>query len=645
MTPVERALRKLQPLMPRRVARWRHLLPVVDDETRSLLERHIQATALRTFGGLDRTLLLSLPPANRIQGQFHLGTIQYGRPRWPCGLRPEELLQNMAIFGRSGAGKTNVAFHVMVQLVRARVPFLFLDWKRTARHLLPHLPRQVQVYTPGASLSPFVFNPLIPPPGIERQVYLNHLVDVLAAAYTMGEGAKDVVQRALVQAYQQSGAPTLRSVLAILEGLEVTGRAHGWKATAMRALRSAALADGSSVATDQQALMAALLKQSTILELEGLSQSAKKFLVPLLLLWLYHVQLVSGQRERLGLVVFVEEAHHVFYHAQRSQETLMNMLLRQCREVGIAMIIIDQHPHLISPVVLGNTYTSVCLNQKDPQDIRKAAALSLMDDDQRSWLSRLPVGAGVVKLQDRWPRPFLVSFPLLRFQKGAVSDARLRAYLDNRPTLSAAIPPETSESGLDGRSRPVDAVLAEAHLRLVRDVLTHPDDGVDARYRRLGVSADKGNRLKNHLLLAGVLQDQAVKIGRTRRVMLRVSLSGRRQLGLTESAAGRGSLAHEYWKRVYAQRYRRKGFRVTLEAPRRGGGTVDVLARKRAESVAIEIETGKSDVVANVRKDLLAGFSRVRVVATNPPARRKVRRQLIAAGLLLPPRVETCDAR
>ncbi len=636
---LQRALDKLQPLVPKRVARWRQLLPVVDDETRSLLERQILTVAHRTFGNLDRALLLSLPPPKRIQGRFHLGTIVYGKPRWPCGLRSEELLQNLAIFGRSGAGKTNVAFHLMAQLARARVPFLFLDWKKTARHLLPHLPRRIQVYTPGSSLRPFIFNPLIPPPGTERQVYLNHLVDVLAAAYTMGEGAKDVLQRALITAYRQPTPPTLRGVLTILEGLEVKGRAHGWKATATRALRSAALTDSPAAATDQRTLVHALLQQSTILELEGLSQAAKAFLVPLLLLWIYHVQLIAGRREQLQLVVFVEEAHHVFYESQRHRETLMHTLLRQCREVGIAMVIIDQHPHLISPVVLGNTYTSICLNQKDPRDVNKAAALSLLDEDEKPWLSRLPVGQGVVKLQDRWPQPFLVSFPLLHFQKGAVSDAWLREYLDEKRSLSAPKPPQTLESDPEERSRAADTPLSEEALRFVEDVLCHPDDGVDKRYRRLGFSADKGNRLKQHLLLAGVLQDQEVPIGRTRRLLLRITVGARHRLGLTEDTAGRGSLAHEYWKRMFAERYRQRGYRVTLEAPRRSGGTVDVLARKRAESVAIEIETGNSNVVSNVRKDLLAGFGRVLVVATDRQAFRRVRRQLFEAGLLLPPRV------
>ena len=101
------------------------------------------------------------------------------------------------------------------------------------------------------------------------------------------------------------------------------------------------------------------------------------------------------------------------------------------------------------------------------------------------------------------------------------------------------------------------------------------------------------------------------------------------------------SLVHEYWKRYYARLFEESGYRVELEAPRqRGTGRVDVLATNASESVGIEVETGKSDVVWNVKQDLLAAFDRVIVVATDESALRKVEEQLAQAGLIIPTRVE-----
>ncbi|MBE3144679.1 MAG: hypothetical protein IMZ61_12280 [Planctomycetes bacterium] len=54
----------------------------------------------------------------------------------------------------------------------------------------------------------------------------------------------------------------------------------------------------------------------------------------------------------------------------------------------------------------------------------------------------------------------------------------------------------------------------------------------------------------------------------------------------------------------------------------------------------IEIETGKSDVVWNVRQDLLSNYDKVLVVATDEKAMKIVEEKLARVGLILPGRVE-----
>ena len=247
------------------------------------------------------------------------------------------------------------------------------------------------------------------------------------------------------------------------------------------------------------------------------------------------------------------------------------------------------------------------------------------------------MGQAIVKLQDRWRRPFLVEFPLIPVRKGVVTDGLLSRFVGGDMTLSGLKRVVGGESGGLGRFRVGDNVLYAEELRLVTDVLGHKDDGVDARYKRLGLSGDKGNRLKRTLMEKGVLEAQEVKVGRTRKVLLRTSDAARRMLGLEKRNLQYGSIAHEYWKRYYADIYRENGYRVELEAPRQGG-RVDVLARKGAERVAIEVETGKSDIVGNVRRCLGSKFSKVLVVATDEAAIAKVERALAEVGLLIPGR-------
>lgn len=633
--------RKLEPLMPKEVRHWLHVRETGDAELRGLIDRQIATNAHRVLGDFRNKILLSLPPARMAAGTFNLGTIVYDKFRHAFGISDHELLQNLAIFGRSGAGKTNLAFHLLLQLRAKGVPFLFLDWKRTARHLLSKIMGKVNVFTPGRSLSPFPFNPFIPPPGMEPNVYANHVIDVLSNAYSLGDGARSILERALGACYaKRLNAPKIDDVLHEVEQISAVDRARGWKLSAVRALESLAFSKlAASNSLSQQRLVQTLLHENTIIELDALAEGGKKFLIPLLCLWLYYVRLAARERERLRLAIFVEEAHHVLFGAQRSRESLMNMLLRQCREIGMAMIIVDQHPHLVSSAALGNTFTSICLNLKNPADINKAAAISMIQESEnKRYFSMLSVGQAIVKMQNRWRWPFLIQIPHVHVDKGSVSDSALLAYLRQNSTRSGRNPP------LVQRNERVQHIPHEVHplgeleLAFLKDVLEHPEDGVRTRYKRLGLSAGRGQRIKDHLLDQRWLEAETIPIGRTRKMMLRPTSQARKLLDVSSDERPHGSIAHEYWKQFYARKFSAEGYRVQLEAPR-DGGRVDVLALRNGERVAIEIETGKSDVIANVRNCLRSGFERVIVVATDDEALGKVERELATAGLIVPGRV------
>lgn len=637
---IEKLARKLEPLIPEQVAHWLYLRDIADSDIKELVDKEIVATAHERLGDVRKKIFLSLPPKGKANRSIHLGKIIYETDKWEFGISQAELLRNMGIFGMSGSGKTNVAFHILSQLVDKKIPFLFWDWKRTARHLIPIIRSRMNIYTPGRQLAPFPFNPFLVPPGLEPRVYINHIVDILADAYTLGDGCRSVLQKAIAACYESGNpAPTATQVLVELEKIPATERVKGWKISARRALESVEFSDIASVnRRTQEEFASTLLEENTIIELDSLAQGAKKFLIPSLCLWLYYVQLASSTREKLRLVIFMEEAHHILYRQERrAKETLMDMLLRQCREIGIGIIVIDQHPHLISSAALGNIYTTVCLNQRDPSDINKAAGLSLVDDSEKKYFSMLPVGQAIVKLQDRWRRPFLIYVPLVKVRKGLVTDDLLAKFLNGSLTISGL---RRSINRAFGRNPPDlthDKLLAEHDFEFLQDVMDYQDDGVRVRYKRLGLSVDKGNRLKNQLVGNGILEEQEVKSGRSRKLLLRITRQARSKLGLQDNL-GRGSIVHEYWKRFYASRFKEDGYQVDLEAPR-NRGRVDMLATKGSEHIAVEIETGKSDVVWNVKQDLLSRFNSVLVVATDERALDKVERQLANAGLVIPKRV------
>ena len=625
--------------MPHRVTQWIRAMELTEPDMKALIEKQIITTAYSHLGDFHSKILLSLPPEDKAKGMINLGTILYDKEKYPFGISSTELMQNMAILGRSGAGKTNVTFHILAQLIDRNIPFVFLDWKRTVRHLIPNFEDKLNIYTPGRALSPFPFNPFVVPPGIESNVYVNQVVDAMSQAFTLGDGSRSLLRKAIAALYAQGNlCPTVKDIIGQLDKVPHTGRMGAWKVTAMRALESLEFSDISSKdRISQEQLTRKLLHGNTVIELDALGQESKRFLIPLLCLWLYYVRLKSPDREKLSLVIFLEEAHHVLHkRSQTANETVLEMLFRQCRELGIGIVVIDQHPHLLSPAALGNTYTTICLNQKDPSDINKAAAVSLLDADEKNYFSMLPVGQAIIKLQDRWMRPFLVKFPLMDIKKGSITDdilARYSALKKAKTTHSGRKTSALAPFHQVPRIPLYDIALQGPAFALIEDVLNHPNDGVKTRYHRLGQSIGTANRLKQQLINQHWLEEQTVDLGQTRKVILRLTQQSKAALKLDISDPQHGSIVHEYWKRFYAQRYREQGYDIQFEVPRRSG-RIDVVAKKDSEKIAIEIETGKSNYMRNIRQDLAAKYDKIVVVATDKKAFEKVQKDLAQVGLL-----------
>jgi len=80
------------------------------------------------------------------------------------------------------------------------------------------------------------------------------------------------------------------------------------------------------------------------------------------------------------------------------------------------------------------------------------------------------------------------------------------------------------------------------------------------------------------------------------------------------------SLEHRYWVKQTAKYFEKRGYDVKHEHPVKGNGAIDILATRGSRRVAVEVETGKSNIKANLDKIKDAGFDRIVFVATSPTA-------------------------
>ncbi|MBI4446206.1 MAG: hypothetical protein HY645_09895 [Acidobacteria bacterium] len=280
---------------------------------------------------------------------------------------------------------------------------------------------------------------------------------------------------------------------------------------------------------------------------------------------------------------------------------------------------LDQHPSLISVPSLGNSYTTIAMNTKHGIDVGAMGRAMGLSETEKSWLGRLPIGEGIVKLQGRWTRPFHVRFPHFPVSKGEVSDERISEEFLRDSALSGEYPrPLASE-----RQIPVLPLPDEISIKVVdgvetaflRDVMEFPTSGINERVRRLNISVRKAYSLLSSLSLKNLIGSSLVSTPKGKKMVLRITAAGKQSLGDsgdTTDVTSNESVEHWYWKRTVYEELRRQGIEVEIEKD--GADLVAAVAGKR---IAVEIETGKSDWNANVTRNLQNGVDLILIVWTN----------------------------
>ena len=102
---------------------------------------------------------------------------------------------------------------------------------------------------------------------------------------------------------------------------------------------------------------------------------------------------------------------------------------------------------------------------------------------------------------------------------------------------------------------------------------------------------------------------------------------GQEVLGVSiDTSQRRGGPEHRYWVRALAEQLEAEGYEVAEEVPIGAGKTVDLVVSCKGRRIAYEVETGTSDVSANIRKCQDAGFDEIVVAFTSDKARERFAR-------------------
>ena len=506
---VRELCRNLKPIIGAQADRAWLAYVAENEEGKDQIQDYLELLAAQQFQGtLETEGPGPVPPGpGAAAGEYALGSVAYnGRELYPFGLRENEWTQHVGVFGRSGAGKTNLGFLIVQELVRKGKPVLILDWKRNYRDLLS-IPGpgadfvNAAVYTIGRAVSPLTFNPLIPPPQTNPQTWLKKLIAVIAQAYLLGDGVIYLLQEAIDRVFTEAGVysgsvnhwPTFRDVLEALKQRQNSGREAGWMSSALRALSSLCFGEMDTLLNQTSGTIDVreLLTRPVILELDALTQSDKVFFAQAIILYIHHLRMAEPVREQLKNAIVIEEAHHLLSNERQSLvggQSVMDIAYREIREYGVSFISLDQHPSQISMPALGNTYCTVCFNLKHKTDVSAMNMAMLLPDDQKNLLGDLQVGQAVVRLQGRSVKPFMLAVPEFHIQKGSFTDADVITHMTKLGLLSArGHPAQHGEFHPHRNDKPATIIPSgtpDVTTSLLLDVHRFPESGVAQRYRR-----------------------------------------------------------------------------------------------------------------------------------------------------------------
>jgi len=412
-------LRRLSPIMgvekTNRI--WRGYL-AADPPGRRHLETMLAVQASRLLDddpSKPEPGLFLPPPPERCLGDIDIGEAKYAdRELYTFGLRRDEMLRHVGVFGASGTGKTVCVCKIVDGLMQGKTPFWLADFKESWRSLLVDYPDDVLVLTVGEKRgAPFAFNPLIPPPNVTWQTWAKKVVgNAVSMAFMQGAGSESLLLTALNTAYEEAALqgrwPTFQDVAQTLSTVKRSGRKGMWLDSAQRAITSITEGTAAEVfCPDHGVGLENLLQRYVVFELNHLGPAEASFFAQVLLLWLIHYRMANTrEREELHHCVIIEEAQHLIGGAslRTEVEPVIHQALREVRELGESIILATQNPSLVPVPIYGNLGTQISLAVRHSNDVRATANALVLKDEAKDMLTMLPVGEAIVRVP-RWKTP------------------------------------------------------------------------------------------------------------------------------------------------------------------------------------------------------------------------------------------------
>jgi hypothetical protein len=272
------------------------------------------------------------------------------------------------------------------------------------------------------------------------------------------------------------------------------------------------------------------------------------------------------------------------------------------------------------------------LGLQHENDIRTAKKSLFLQQSEEQYMNMLKIGECIVKIKNRID-PCLVKVPLVPVKKEIITDAWLKVntpgYLHTRHNDKQPLSPPNLPPAIYTGNSPSHTPPKDIHHKLLLDIYKNPFSSITQRYKALKLNPKYGNKYKNTLIAQGYIQPRKIITNKGWITLFDLTQKGRmtlRDCGCDEKIISEG-IVHKFWKHKIADYYKDKGYKVLIEETI--NGRPDIIVIDGNKKTAIEVETGKSDYMKNIERNLQAGFDEIICVATNTSVEQKIKSKIV----------------
>ena len=617
MISVDEKLRILQPILgTKKVMRLRQYYYFKKDSRDKMrIENHIDLLISRLAKkSIEEEIILPPPNADVCAGDIDknngksidIGKVEYlGKETNKFHLKLKDINRHVGVFGSTGSGKTTFARNLIHVLHKRNIPFLVFDWEKSYRSLVREL-SGIRVFTVGSDINPLFLNFLTVPPGIKFDEYIKSIIAVISEDYVGGIGADTMLLNYMEAAFEETKHPffldlkdiVVREINNDKKGRgRLSGRSGLWKESVSRQITFMSKgAAGTIINNRKHYPLEKLFSRPIVLEFGNLkSPHDRKFFIHVILNWLsIYNQHCGIQSENLKQVLIFEEFHNI---AMRGKEdNMVSNLFRESRKYGIGLIAIDQTPSEIPNSIFANMNVKMGFSLNTSRDITAMARAMNLDNLRAKYLGMLDTGQSIINVKQRYHDPFLLKPYFTQIDEN-MSDDELRkamkSYKDEHIRISDlnALTGDSKSSQVNDTSSP----LLPHEKILFANIIENPLLGVDKRSKVLGLHSSIMSDIHNSLEEKGIIKTETVD----KKKLMELTSYGR-YIATEEGFAiperqTRGGIEHYYWIEQTVQFLKKQEFQPACEK-------FDIDITDIKNSIAIEIETGKSDIKKNLLK-------------------------------------------